>query len=125
MLLTEFVHAGPPTWAADVRQLFALLQEHGPERMAGALREGVERVARHPPRRDAADEAVAGGTRRPTHDSRGSVGHDAEALHMPTVRRLWSDPQVRAERIGYATRTTCRRWWGEEIAHRTQTRRRG
>ena len=41
--LTELVHARPHTWAADVRQLFALLQEHGPERMAGALREAVER----------------------------------------------------------------------------------
>lgn len=41
--LTELVHARPHTWAADVRRLFALLQEHGPERMAGALREAVER----------------------------------------------------------------------------------
>jgi transposase len=41
--LTELVHARPRTWPADVRRLFALLQEHGPERMAGALREAVER----------------------------------------------------------------------------------
>ena len=41
--LTELVHARPHTWAADVRQLFALLQEHGPERMGGVLREAVER----------------------------------------------------------------------------------
>ena len=41
--LTELVPARPHTWAADVRRLFALLQDHGPERMAGALREAVER----------------------------------------------------------------------------------
>lgn len=41
--LTELIHARPRTWAADVRRLFALLQDHGPERMAGALREAVER----------------------------------------------------------------------------------
>lgn len=41
--LTELVHARPHTWAGDVRRLFGLLQVHGPERMAGALREAVER----------------------------------------------------------------------------------
>lgn len=41
--LTEVVHARPHTWAGEVRRLFALLQEHGPERIAGALREAVER----------------------------------------------------------------------------------
>lgn len=41
--LTELVHARPHTWPPEVRRLFALLQEHGPERMAGALREAVER----------------------------------------------------------------------------------
>jgi hypothetical protein len=32
-----------PTLAGGVRRLFALLQEHGPERLSGALREAVER----------------------------------------------------------------------------------
>jgi transposase len=41
--LTELVHARPHTWPPEVRRLFALLQEHGPERMVGALREAVER----------------------------------------------------------------------------------
>ncbi len=41
--LTEIVHARPDAWAAEVRQLFALLQDHGPERMAGVLREAAER----------------------------------------------------------------------------------
>jgi hypothetical protein len=41
--LTELVHARPHTWAADVRRLFDLLQEHGPERMAAAFQQAVER----------------------------------------------------------------------------------
>ena len=41
--LTELVHARHHTWAADVRQLFAIHQENGPERMAGVLGEAVER----------------------------------------------------------------------------------
>lgn len=41
--LTELVHARPHTWPPEVRRLFTLLQEHGPERVAGALREAVER----------------------------------------------------------------------------------
>jgi transposase len=41
--LTELIHSRPHTWAADVRRLFDLLQEHGPERMAWALQEAVER----------------------------------------------------------------------------------
>ena len=41
--LTELVHARPHTWAGDVRRLFELLLEHGPERMAGAFHQAVER----------------------------------------------------------------------------------
>ena len=41
--LTELVHARPYTWAADVRRLFELLLEHGPERMALAFQQAVER----------------------------------------------------------------------------------
>jgi hypothetical protein len=41
--LTELVHARPRTWAADVRRLFDLLLEHGPERMAGAFQQAVDR----------------------------------------------------------------------------------
>jgi len=41
--LTELVHARPHTWAADVRRLFELLLEHGPERMAGAFQQALER----------------------------------------------------------------------------------
>ena len=41
--LTELVHARPYTWAADVRRLFDLLLEHGPERMAGAFQQAVDR----------------------------------------------------------------------------------
>ena len=41
--LTELVHARPHTWASDVRRLFDLLLEHGPERMAGAFQQAVER----------------------------------------------------------------------------------
>ena len=43
MFLTELVHARPHTWASDVRQLFALLLEHGPERMAIAFQQAVDR----------------------------------------------------------------------------------
>ncbi len=41
--LTELVHARPHTWAGDVRRLFELLLEHGPERMAGAFQQALER----------------------------------------------------------------------------------
>jgi transposase len=41
--LTELVHARPHTWAGDVRRLFELLLEHGPERMAGAFQQVLER----------------------------------------------------------------------------------
>jgi transposase len=41
--LTELVHARPHTWASDVRRLFELLLEHGPERMAGAFQQALER----------------------------------------------------------------------------------
>jgi len=41
--LTELVHARPHTWAPDVRRLFELLLEHGPERMAGAFQQALER----------------------------------------------------------------------------------
>ncbi|MGI0055556.1 MAG: IS21 family transposase [Thermoplasmata archaeon] len=40
--LTELVHARPHTWAGDVRRLFDLLLEHGPERMAIAFQVAVE-----------------------------------------------------------------------------------
>ena len=41
--LTELVHARPHTWAGDVRRLFELLLKHGPERMAGAFQQALER----------------------------------------------------------------------------------
>jgi len=41
--LTELVHARPHTWAGDVRRLFDLLLEHGPERMAGAFQQALDR----------------------------------------------------------------------------------
>ncbi len=41
--LTELVHARPHTWASDVRQLFELLLEHGPERMAMAFQQALDR----------------------------------------------------------------------------------
>lgn len=40
--VTELIYTRPHTWAGDVRRLFYLLLEHGPERMAGALREAFE-----------------------------------------------------------------------------------
>ena len=43
-------------------------------------------------------------------------------LHMPTVRRLWSDLQVRAEKEGMRYADYLQTLVGEEIAHRTQTR---
>jgi len=43
-------------------------------------------------------------------------------LHMPTVRRLWSDLQVRAEQEGMGYATYLETLMGEEIAHRGQTR---
>ncbi len=43
-------------------------------------------------------------------------------LHMPTVRRLWSDLQVRAETEGMRYADYLQVLVGEEIAHRTQTR---
>jgi len=43
-------------------------------------------------------------------------------LHMPTVRRLWSDLQVRAEKEGMGYAEYLRVLLGEEIAHRGQTR---
>ncbi|EQD76200.1 IstB domain protein ATP-binding protein, partial [mine drainage metagenome] len=43
-------------------------------------------------------------------------------LHMPTVRRLWSDLQVRAEQEGMRYADYLQVLVGEEIAHRTQTR---
>ncbi len=43
-------------------------------------------------------------------------------LHMPTVRRLWSDLQVRAEQEGMRYADYLQALVGEEIAHRTQTR---
>jgi transposase len=39
---TELVHARPHTWAADVRRLFELLLEHGPERMAEAFQQAID-----------------------------------------------------------------------------------
>ncbi len=41
--LTELVHARPHTWANDVRRLFELLLQHGPERMAGAFQQALDR----------------------------------------------------------------------------------
>ncbi|MCI4324242.1 MAG: IS21-like element helper ATPase IstB [Thermoplasmata archaeon] len=43
-------------------------------------------------------------------------------LHMPTVRRLWSELQVRAEQEGMRYADYLKVLVGEEIAHRTQTR---
>ena len=43
-------------------------------------------------------------------------------LHMPTVRRLWSDLQVRAEKEGMGYADYLQTLMGEEIAHRGQTR---
>ena len=43
-------------------------------------------------------------------------------LHMPTVRRLWSDLQVRAEQEGMHYADYLQVLVGEEIAHRGQTR---
>ena len=43
-------------------------------------------------------------------------------LHMPTVRRLWSDLQVRAEKEGMGYASYLETLLGEEIAHRGQTR---
>jgi len=43
-------------------------------------------------------------------------------LHMPTVRRLWSELQVRAEKEGMGYAAYLETLMGEEIAHRQQTR---
>lgn len=43
-------------------------------------------------------------------------------LHMPTVRRLWGDLQVRAEQEGMGYAAYLETLMGEEIAHRGQTR---
>ncbi len=43
-------------------------------------------------------------------------------LHMPTIRRLWSELQGRAEEEGMAYAEYLRILVGEEIAHRGQTR---
>ncbi|MGI0055557.1 MAG: IS21-like element helper ATPase IstB, partial [Thermoplasmata archaeon] len=43
-------------------------------------------------------------------------------LHMPTVRRLWSELQVRAEQEGMAYSDYLQTLIAEEIAHRGQTR---
>ncbi|EQD43221.1 IstB domain protein ATP-binding protein, partial [mine drainage metagenome] len=43
-------------------------------------------------------------------------------LHMPTVRRIWSDLQIRAEKEGMGYSTYLRTLMEEEIAHRAQTR---
>ena len=43
-------------------------------------------------------------------------------LHMPTVRRLWSDLQVRAEKEGMGYSAYLQTLMSEEIAHRAQTR---
>jgi DNA replication protein DnaC len=43
-------------------------------------------------------------------------------LHMPTVRRLWSELQVRAEKEGMGYSEYLRILLSEEIAHRGQTR---
>jgi transposase len=41
--LTELVHGRPYTWSEDVRCLFDLLLEHGPERMAWAFQQALDR----------------------------------------------------------------------------------
>jgi DNA replication protein DnaC len=43
-------------------------------------------------------------------------------LHMPTVRRLWSDLQVRAEKDGMRYSEYLETLVAEEVAHRSQTR---
>lgn len=43
--LTELVHRRPARWALDVEQGFALLQEHGPQRILGAFAQGVRQRA--------------------------------------------------------------------------------
>ncbi len=43
-------------------------------------------------------------------------------LHMPTVRRLWSELQVRAEKEGMGYAAYLETLMAEEIAHRQQTR---
>ena len=43
-------------------------------------------------------------------------------LNLPTIRRLWSDLQVRAEKDGMSYADYLRTLAGEEIAHRDQTR---
>jgi transposase len=43
--LTELVHRRPAHWALDVEQGFALLQEHGPQRILGAFAQGVRQRA--------------------------------------------------------------------------------
>jgi DNA replication protein DnaC len=43
-------------------------------------------------------------------------------LHLPTVRRLWSDLQVRAEQEGMGYAAYLQTLMSEEIAHRAQTR---
>jgi DNA replication protein DnaC len=43
-------------------------------------------------------------------------------LHMPTVRRLWSDLQIRAEKEGMRYSEYLETLVAEEIAHRSQTR---
>ena len=40
--LTELVHGRPYTWHADVRVLFSLLLQHGPERMARAFQHALD-----------------------------------------------------------------------------------
>jgi aminoglycoside/choline kinase family phosphotransferase len=39
------VHRRPAHWALDVEQGFALLQEHGPQRILGAFAQGVRQRA--------------------------------------------------------------------------------
>ncbi len=41
--LPELIHGRPYTWAGDVRCLFELLLEHGPERMEWAFQQALER----------------------------------------------------------------------------------
>ncbi len=43
-------------------------------------------------------------------------------LHMPTVRRLWSDLQVRVEKEETRYAEYLQTLVGEEISHRTQPR---
>jgi DNA replication protein DnaC len=43
-------------------------------------------------------------------------------LHMPTVRKLWSDLQIRAEKEGMRYSEYLETLVAEEIAHRSQTR---